>query len=114
MPKRWFPLARFFFFLTLLIGGSLHTLNLLFGTDWVLAHVFTPLVDSIFALPMILCAVATILARKEFDFRNRFEKIVVIITAAYFIASIPLHVQTWITQNVEYIRFFPDGSARCS
>lgn len=107
MSRKWFPIARFFVSLTLLIGAVLHTLNLIFGTDWLLAHFFTPMFDSLFAIPMIIGGVATILARKEFNFRNRLEKIVVIWTVFYFLASVPLHVQTWITQDTEYIRFFP-------
>lgn len=107
MITRWFPIARFFVTATLLIGAYLHLNNLFFGTDLLLRYVYTPLFDSLFAIPMIIGAGATMAAWREYDFRNLFEKIIVVWTAFYFTASIPLHAQVWFTQNTEYIRAFP-------
>jgi hypothetical protein len=104
---RWFPIARSFVILTLTIGAYMHLSNIVFGTDLLLQHLFTPIFDSFFAIPMIIGGFAVIFARKEFHFRNKFEKGIVIWTAFYFICSLPLHTQTWITQSTEYIRFFP-------
>ena len=108
MTKNWFPIARFFVSLTLLIGAVLHLGNLLFGADWLLAHFFTPLFDSLFAIPMIIGGFAAIAAWREFDFRNRFEKAVIIWTAFYFLGSVPLHAQVWFTGYVAYIRLVPE------
>lgn len=104
---RWFSIARFFVLLTLNIGAFFHICNLLLGTDLVLERIFTPLADSLFAIPMVIGGFAVIFARKEIHFRNKFEKFVVYFTAFYFIASMPLHIQTIITQSTEYIRWFP-------
>jgi hypothetical protein len=104
---RWFPIARFFVLLTLNIGAYMHLNNLVFGTDLLLQHLFTPLFDSLFAIPMIIGGFAVIFARKEFIFRNKLEKGIVYWTAFYFIGSLPLHTQTWLTQSTEYIRWFP-------
>src|SRR5262249_46778633 len=102
-----FTIARFFVLLTLIIGAYLHLSNLVFGTDLLIEHLFTPLFDSLFAIPMIIGGFSVILAWKQFRFRNKFEKVIVGWTAFYFIGSLPLHTQTWITQSTEYIRWFP-------
>ncbi len=107
MMNKWFHIARISVMLTLLIGAVMHLARLLFGTDWFIARVYTPLIDSLFALPIILSAFAIIAARAEYSFRNRFEKIIVLWTGFYMTASIPVHVQTWFTQNTDYARLFP-------
>src|SRR5436190_592899 len=105
--NRWFPVARLFVSITLLIGAYLHLSNLIFGTDLLLTHLFTATFDSLFAIPMLIGSIAIIAARREYVFRNRLEKVVVIWTGFYFIGSLPLHFQTWITHNTEYIRIVP-------
>lgn len=105
--KHWFPIARWFVSFTLLVGAYLHLSNLVFGTDLLLARLFTPTFDSLFALPMAVGGFAVIAARREYAFRNRFEKVVVFWTGFYFIGSLPLHVQTWFTHSTEYIRLVP-------
>jgi hypothetical protein len=105
--KKWFQIARISVMTTLLLGAVMHLIRLTFGTDWLLAHALTPLTDSLFALPMMFGAFAIIAARKDFAFRNRFEKSIVIWTGVYFTASIPLHVQTWFTQSTDFFRIFP-------
>ncbi len=107
MKDKWFPVARALVMLTLLIGALMHLTRLIYGTDWFIANVYTPLGDSLFAVPMTLGAFAIIAARREYALRNRLEKAVVIFTGVYFTASFPLHVQTWLTQNTNYIRVFP-------
>lgn len=105
--NKWFLTARVSVMLTLLIGAVMHLTRLLFGTDWFIGYIYTPLIDSLFALPMILSSVAIVAARSGYVFRNRFEKIVVIWTGIYMTASIPIHVQTWFTHNTDYARLFP-------
>lgn len=104
---RYFSFARFCVLLTLIIGAYFHLSNLVFGTDLLLERLMTPLADSIFAIPMLLGGVLVILARKEIHYRNKFEKFVVYFTAIYFLASTPLHVQTFISQSTDYVRIFP-------
>ena len=105
--SKWFPIARISVTTTLLIGAGMHLSRLILGTDWFIANVYTPLADSIFTLPIALGAIAIIAARDEYDFRNRFEKAIVSWSGTYFTASIPLHLQTWFTQNTHYARLFP-------
>lgn len=104
---RWFSIARFFVLVTLTIGAYLHLSNLIFGTDLLIQHFFTPLFDTLFAIPMLIGGIAVLFARKDIAYRNRFEKVIVYWTAFYFIASLPLHVQTFFSQSTEYIRWFP-------
>ncbi len=104
---KWFPIARFFVVATLLIGAYAHITNLIFGTDLVISHVMTPLVDSLFVFPMAAGAFSIWMARNEFDFRNRLEKGVVIFTMVYFTASLPIHMSTWFTHSTELLKAFP-------
>jgi|GEM_PF-2961863 len=105
--NKWFSIARFCVSLTLLTGAYIHLTRLIFGIDLVLTHVVTPTFDSLFAIPMAFAAYAVIAARREYAFRNGFEKGVVIFTGCYFIASLPIHISTWFTHSTELLRMFP-------
>lgn len=92
---------------TLAIGMYLHLTRLFIGTALLTKYIYTATFDTVFAIPM-LCGVISILpAWKYIIFRNKFEKVIVGLTEVYFLASVPLHVQTWVTQNTDYILVFP-------
>jgi hypothetical protein len=104
---RWFQIARSSVILTLTIGAYLHLNNIIFGTDLLIEHLFTPFFDLLFAVPMLIGGIAVLASWKQIRFRNKFEKGIVVWTAFYFLASLPLHIQSWLTQSTDYIRFFP-------
>ena len=93
--------------ITLGIGMYLHFTRLFLGTDLLIKHVYTATFDAIFAIPMLLGVISFLPVWKRIIFRNKFEKVAVAITGVYFLASVPLHLQTWVTQSTAYIRVFP-------
>ena len=93
--------------ITLGIGMYLHLTRLFIGTELLIKYIYTPTFDAVFAIPMLLGVVSFLPAWKHIAFRNKFEKVIVILTGVYFLASVPLHIQTWYTQNTDYILAFP-------
>ena len=91
-----------FLFLT---GATLHITALIMGREKFLANVFTPLFDSIFGIPM---AFAGILLWKNMLLDKTWKKIVYWVSMFYMTMSIPLHIQTIITQDTTYINKFPE------
>jgi len=93
--------------ITLAIGMYLHFTRLFIGTELLIKHIYTATFDAIFAIPMLLGVISFLPAWNRIVFRNRLEKTVVAITGVYFLASVPLHLQTWYTQSTDYILVFP-------
>jgi hypothetical protein len=93
--------------ITLIIGIYLHFTRLFIGTEMLIKHIYTATFDAVFAIPMLLGAVAIFPAWKYIVFRNKFEKAAVAVTGAYFLLSVPLHVRTWLSQSTDYILVFP-------
>jgi hypothetical protein len=93
--------------ITLCIGIYLHVTRLFLGTELLIKYIYTATFDAVFAIPMLLGVITFLPAWKHFVFRNKFEKVVVAITGLYFLVSVPLHIQTWITQSTDYILAFP-------
>ena len=98
--------ARYLVIFTLLVGVGFHSVRLVIGVE-AFQVIFTPMVDAIFSIPIILAIVAMFRGWPVFDFRGRVEKAIVMFTVAYFIVSMPLHFQTWFTQDTSYIMRFP-------
>ena len=92
---------------TLGIGMYLHLTRLFIGTELLIKYIYTATFDAVFAIPMLLGVASFLPAWKHIVFRNKFEKVIVILTGVYFLASVPLHVQTWYSQNTDYILAFP-------
>lgn len=92
---------------TLVIGMYLHLTRLFIGTELLIKYIYTATFDAVFAIPMLLGVISFLPVWKYIRFRNRFEKFIVALTGVYFLASVPLHIQTWITQNTDYILVFP-------
>lgn len=99
-------LARYLVILTLLVGIGFHGTRLAIGAE-AFQEIFTPMVDSIFSIPIVLAILAMFRGWPVFRFRGKLDKSVAIVTLLYFIVSMPLHVQTWFTQDTSYILRFP-------
>jgi len=94
--------------LVFLTGVALHSTGLIIGREKFLAYVFTPLFDSIFGVPMAFAGIAGIILWKNVHFDKTWKKTAYWIGIFYLIASIPLHIQTIITQDTTYINKFPE------
>jgi hypothetical protein len=92
---------------TLAIGMYLHFTRLFIGTELLIKYIYTATFDAVFAIPMLLGVICFLPAWKHIVFRNKFEKVLVIVTGVYFLVSVPLHLQTWYSQNTDYILAFP-------
>ena len=91
-----------------LTGVALHSTALVIGREKFLAHIFTPLFDCIFGIPMTFAGIAGIVLWKNVQFDKPWKKIAYWIGMFYLLVSIPLHIQTIITQNTTYINKFPE------
>lgn len=94
--------------LVFLTGVAIHMTSLIMGREKFLAYVFTPLFDSIFGIPMAFAGIAGIVLWKNVRFDKTWKKIFYWIGMFYLVASIPLHIQTIITQDTTYINNFPE------
>lgn len=92
---------------TVIFGIYLHVSSIVFGRDLVLQHLFTPLVDMFFAIPMTWGAIGLIAYRKAVNIANFFSKIVYLFTTVLFTLSVPLHAYTFFSQSTAYIKVFP-------
>lgn len=103
MNSNW---GRWTVIFTLITGIVLHSTRLIVGVN-AFQELFTPLLDAIFTIPIVIGIIGIIATWKYFEFRGWLEKGVVIFTLFYFVVSMPLHFQTWFTGNVDYIANFP-------
>lgn len=100
-------LTRSAVLITLGIGIYLHFTRLFLGTELLIKYIYTAAFDAVFAIPMLIGVVSFLPTWKHIVFRNKFEKVLVTVTGIYFLLSVPLHIQTWYTQNTDYILVFP-------
>jgi hypothetical protein len=98
--------GRYAVLLTLFTGILLHSARLIVGVS-AFQGIFTPMLDAIFTIPIVVGIIGMIVTWKHIQFRNRWEKGVVIFTLGYFVVSMPLHLRTWFTGNTDYIAGFP-------
>ena len=94
--------------LIFLTGATIHITALIIGREKLLAYVFTPLFDSIFSVPMAFAGITGILLWKNMLLDKTWKKIVYWVSMFYMTMSIPLHIQTIITQDTTYINKFPE------
>ena len=100
-------LTRSAVLITLGIGIYLHFTRLFLGTELLIKYIYTAAFDAVFAIPMLIGVVSFLPTWKHIVFRSKFEKVLVSVTGVYFLLSVPLHIQTWYTQNTDYILVFP-------
>lgn len=98
--------GRWMIILTLLIGAIFHTTRLIVGVA-TFQDMYTTTVDALFTIPIVLGIIGVLITWHYINFRNRIEKGITILTLAYFTFSMPLHLQTWFTNDTGYIARFP-------
>jgi hypothetical protein len=92
---------------TLIAGMYLHVTNLFIGRDLLKQYILTPTFDMLLAIPMTYAAIVGWLSWKQVSFDSIWKKFLYGFILVYFTISIPLHVQTYLTQSTDYIDAFP-------
>ena len=92
---------------TLITGMYLHITNLFIGQDLLKQHILTPAFDMLLAIPMTYAAIVGWLSWKQVSFDRGLKEFLYGFILVYFTISIPLHIQTYLTQSTDYIDTFP-------
>lgn len=92
---------------TLITGMYLHITNLFIGQDLLKQHILTPAFDMLLAIPMTYAAIVGWLSWKQVSFDRGWKGYLYGFILVYFTISMPLHVQTYLTQSTDYIDTFP-------
>src|ERR1700755_563885 len=90
---------------TLGMGAGLHTLAIVIGRERFVREVFTPAFDAVFAVPMIIAAVAGFLSWRRFE-GSRLQRAGFVLLLVLFTASVPIHVRTLVTWSTDYVLGF--------
>jgi hypothetical protein len=93
---------------TLIVGMYLHVTSLFIGRDLLRQYILTPGFDMLLALPMTYAGIVGWLSWKQVSFDQTWKKFLYGFILVYFTISIPIHVQTYLTQSTAYINAFPD------
>jgi len=92
---------------TLITGMYLHVTSLFIGRDLLRQYILTPGFDMLLAIPMTYAGIVGWLSWKQVSFVNGWQKFLYGFILVYFTISIPIHIQTFITQSTAYINVFP-------
>jgi hypothetical protein len=93
--------------ITILTGMTLHASRLPLGPEVFQQSVFTPLVDSIFAIPMTIAGLTMLALWRRAILPTLWEKIAYWFVAIFFLGSIVLHAKTIGTWDTSYVNAFP-------
>ena len=93
--------------LTLVPGMVLHGSRLFVGPEYFQHSIFTPTVDSIFAIPMTIAGVLMLLLVRRAILPRLWERIVYWFVMLFFLGSIVLHTKTIYTWDTSYVNVFP-------
>ena len=93
--------------ITIIGGMYLHVTSLFIGRDLLKQYILTPQFDMIFAIPMAYAGIMGWLSWNKVVFDKNWKKFFYGFVMTYFTISIPIHVQTYLTQNTNYIDAFP-------
>jgi len=93
--------------ITVIGGMYLHLTSLLIGRDLLKQYILTPQFDMFFAIPMTYAGIAGWLSWNKVVFDKSWKKFFYGFVMTYFTISIPIHVQTYLTQSTDYIDAFP-------
>jgi hypothetical protein len=93
--------------ITLIAGMYLHVTSLFIGRDLLKQYILTPQFDILLAIPMTYAGILGWLSWKKVVFDNSWKKFFYGFIMTYFTISIPIHVQTYLTQSTDYIDAFP-------
>lgn len=94
--------------ITVIGGIYLHLTSLFIGRDLLKQYILTPQFDMAFAIPMVYAGVAGWLSWNKVVFNSGWQKVFYAFVMTYFTISIPIHVQTYLTQSTDYIDAFPE------
>ena len=92
---------------TLIVGMYLHVTSLFIGRDLLRQYVLTPGFDMFLAIPMTYAGIVGWLSWKQVSFDRGWKKFLYGFILVYFTISIPIHVQTYLSQSTAYINAFP-------
>lgn len=92
---------------TLIAGMYLHITSLFIGRDLLREYILTPTSDMLLAVPMTYAGIVGWLTWKQVSFDQSWKKFLYGFILVYFTISIPIHVQTYLTQSTAYINAFP-------
>jgi len=92
---------------TVLGGIYLHLTSLFIGRDLLKQYILTPEFDMLFAIPMAYAGIVGWLCWNRVVFDRSWKKFFYGFVMTYFTISIPIHVQTYLTQSTDYIDAFP-------
>ncbi len=94
--------------ITLISGMYLHVTSLFIGRDLLRQYILTPGFDMALAIPMTYAGIVGWISWKQVSFEHGWQKFLYGFILVYFTISIPIHVQTLLTQSTAYINAFPD------
>ena len=89
------------------MGMYLHVTSLFIGRELLMRYVLTPTFDAVLAIPMTYAGIVGWMLWRRVVHPNRWHRFIYGFTIVYFTISIPIHVQTFITQRTDYILAFP-------
>jgi hypothetical protein len=93
--------------ITVIGGIYLHLTSLFIGRELLKENILTPAFDMVFAIPMAYAGIIGWLSWNKVVFDKGWKKFFYGFIMIYFTVSIPLHVQTYLTQSTGYIDAFP-------
>jgi hypothetical protein len=94
--------------ITLATGVALHIWSLPLGREVFHRSVLTPLVDTVFAIPMTIAGVAGLLLWRRAILPTWWEKIAYGFVVLFLLGSVALHLRTLFTWDTSYVLAFPD------
>jgi hypothetical protein len=92
---------------TIATGIALHVSSLPLGREVFHQSVLTPLVDTIFAIPMTIAAVAGLLLWRRAILPSLWEKIAYGFIVLFLLGSVVIHLRTLFTWDTSYVLAFP-------
>ena len=93
--------------ITLATGVALHVSSLPLGREVFHQNVLTPLVDTIFAIPMTIAGIAGLLLWRRAILPSLWETIVYGFVVLFLLFSVVIHVRTLFTWDTSYVLAFP-------
>jgi hypothetical protein len=89
------------------IGRIPGSTSLFIGRELLMRYVLTPTFDAVLAVPMTYAGIVGWMLWRRVVHPNRWHRFIYGFIIVYFTISIPIHVQTFITQRTDYILAFP-------
>jgi len=113
-PNTWFEsFKRQGYYLKLAIivmlitGMYLHVTSLFIGRELLMRYILTPTFDAVLGVPMTYGGIVGWIIWRRVVHPTGWHRFVYAFTIVYFTISIPIHLQTLITQHTDYILAFP-------